>query len=267
MVVFPEAKINLGLHVLRKRKDGYHDIETCFYPVPLTDVLEAVPSEEFDFTQTGLPIPGSMEDNLCVKAYKLIRENFKIDPVHIHLHKIIPMGAGLGGGSSDGAYMLKLLNALFNLNITPGELKAMAAQLGSDCSFFIDAVPTIGTGTGTSLQPANLSLTNTFIRILHPGIHINTADAYGGLTPNEHRDSLVATLESPYPEWPEKLKNDFCISVYSQQPKIGHLEELLYEQGAFYACMSGSGSAVFGLFEDAPPSMDFEGFEWTGRLT
>jgi 4-diphosphocytidyl-2-C-methyl-D-erythritol kinase len=267
MVVFPQAKINLGLHVLFKREDGFHEIETCFYPVPLTDVLEAVPSDEFKFSQTGLEIPGKPDTNLCVRAFEQLRAEYNISPVHIHLHKIIPMGAGLGGGSSDGAWMLKLLNDLFSLGLDSEKLKHFAAQLGSDCPFFIDGTPAIGKGTGTTLSPAEIQLTGTFIRLIHPRIHVSTADAYGALTPVKNRVSVQELLLRSPATWKENLVNDFSAPIYARHPRIGQIENQLYEQGAFYACMSGSGSAVFGLFDHEPQPMESEDFVWTGQLS
>ena len=267
MVVFPQAKINLGLHVLFKREDGFHEIETCFYPVPLTDVLEAVPAESFRFSQTGLEIPGSGDSNLCVRAYELLKKEFNISPVHIHLHKIIPMGAGLGGGSSNGAWMLKLLNELFSLGLDPTELMSFASELGSDCPFFINGTPAIGTGTGATLSPVETDLGGTYIRIIHPGIHVSTADAYASLTPNNDRPPLQGLLQQPVLSWKEILVNDFCPSIYKRHPRIGEIENELYQQGAYYACMSGSGSAVFGLFDHEPPGANSDGFIWTGKLS
>ncbi|MEJ2003557.1 MAG: 4-(cytidine 5'-diphospho)-2-C-methyl-D-erythritol kinase [Cyclobacteriaceae bacterium] len=266
MVVFPQAKINLGLHVLFRREDGFHEIETCFYPIALSDVLEAVPAGQFHFSQTGLTVPGSQEDNLCVKAFNILHKKYGIDPVHIHLHKIIPMGAGLGGGSSDGAWMLKLLNSVFSLNIEDEKLRLFAAELGSDCPFFIDPLPAIGSGTGTTLEPTDLRLTGTYIRIIHPNIHISTAEAYASLTPVRERQSIQSILDLPPNQWEERLVNDFCSSVYERYPEIARIEDELYDQGAFYASMSGSGSAVFGLFTTEPPDINDVRFTWTGKL-
>ena len=268
MVVFPHAKINVGLHVLRKRSDGFHDIDTCFYPVPLTDVLEAIPSDRFTFNQTGLTVPGGANDNLCVKAYELLRGEYDSPPVNMHLHKIIPMGAGLGGGSSDGAFALKLLNSLFELNINDDQLSEMAAQLGSDCPFFISAKPSIGSGKGTVLSPAELDLKGIFIRIIHPAIHISTAEAYAGLQPRDNRIAVSELIRSPHSSWRKELVNNFCFNAYKKFPRLQAIEDELYRQGAFYATMSGSGSAIFGLFEKSPPPFQHsEYFSWTGELS
>jgi 4-diphosphocytidyl-2-C-methyl-D-erythritol kinase len=265
MIVFPNAKINLGLHVLRKRNDGYHDIETCFYPVPLTDVLEVIESNSMQFDFSGRPIPGGTGDNLVVKAYKLLKEEFGLPPVHIHLHKVIPMGAGLGGGSSDAAFMLVALNQLFGLNLNKETLASLAARLGSDCPFFIYQHALLGTGTGTTLEPIDLSLKGNYITIIHPGIHISTAEAYSRLVPNEDRKTLTETLKGN--NWKQDLVNDFTRSVYDAYPEIQEIESSCYEAGASYACMSGSGSSVFAL-SDAPitPELPDGYFIWQGRL-
>ena len=268
MVVFPHAKINLGLHVLRRRNDGYHDIDTCFYPVPLTDILEAVPSDRFEFHQTGLTIPGAGGDNLCVRAFRLMEKAYGIGAVSMHLHKIIPMGAGLGGGSSDGAFALKLLNEIFDLGLSAEKLELHAAELGSDCPFFIRGKAAIGTGRGTDLERFDLSLKGKFIRLIHPGIHVSTAEAYGSLVPDDSRDNIQDVLAAPLNSWKDNLSNDFCKSIYSRHPVIRQIEAELYNEGAEYACMSGSGSAVFGIFNEAPGEKEHpDYFTWTGPLT
>lgn len=239
MIAFPPCKINLGLNVVRKRSDGYHDIETCFYPVPWTDILEVIPSDKFEFTMSGNSIPGN--DNLCVKAYDLL----KPPPARIHLHKIIPTGAGLGGGSSDAAWTLRLLNDVFNLGLKNEDLKRHAAKLGSDCSFFIDDVPMIGSGRGEVLLPANVNLKGKFIVIVKPDVHVSTVEAYSGIVPKE---STLDIETVPFDEWRNHLKNDFEESIFRKHPAIAVIKDGLYRAGANYASMSGSGSAVFGIF-------------------
>lgn len=238
MVAFPPCKINLGLNVVRKRTDGYHDIETCFYPIPWTDILEIIPSDKFEFKMTGNPIPG--DDNLCVKAYKLLNT----PPASIHLHKIIPTGAGLGGGSSDGAWTLRLLNDVFDLSLTKDELRRYAAQLGSDCPFFIDDVPMIGKGRGEILTPAKINLKGKFIVIVKPDVHVSTAEAYAGIIPAE-RNLDWSDLNS--------LRNDFEETIFRKHPVIKQAKQALHDAGASYASMSGSGSAVYGLFPEKIP--------------
>jgi 4-diphosphocytidyl-2-C-methyl-D-erythritol kinase len=239
VVAFPPCKINLGLNVIRKRADNYHDIETCFYPVPWTDILEVIRSDKFEFTVTGNIIPGNTDDNLCVRAYRLL----KTPPVKIHLHKIIPTGAGLGGGSSDAAWTLRLLNDVFELGLTKDELKRYASQLGSDCPFFIEDGPMIGKGRGEILTKTDMTLKDKFVVIVKPDVHVSTAEAYGGVVPKESTLD-IHNLTS--------LKNDFEDSVFQRYPVIRSIKQQLYSAGAMYAAMSGSGSAVFGIFSAAP---------------
>ena len=237
MVAFPPCKINLGLNVLRKRDDGYHDIETCFYPIPWTDILEVIPSDKFEFTVSGNAIPG--DDNLCVKAYRLLNT----PPAKIHLHKIIPTGAGLGGGSSDAAWTLRLLNDVFQLKLSKDELKKYAAQIGSDCAFFIEDGPMIGTGRGEILRPAKVDLKGKFIVIVKPDVHVSTAEAYSGIVPKGSKLDL-SDIRS--------LRNDFEETIFKKYPAIESIKKSLYQAGATYASMSGSGSAVYGIFNDRP---------------
>lgn len=244
MIAFPPCKINLGLNVLRRRPDNYHDLETCFYPVPWTDILEVIPSEKFEFTVSGNVIPG--DDNLCVKAYRLL----DVPPAKIHLHKIIPTGAGLGGGSSDAAWTLRLLNDVFALRIPKDELRTIAAKVGSDCAFFIDDVPMIGTGRGELLREAKVDLKGKFIVIVKPDVHVSTAEAYAGINPKE---SPLDIEEIPLDEWKDHVKNDFEESIFKRFPTLRDIKQMLYFNGALYASMTGSGSAVYGIFINPPP--------------
>jgi 4-diphosphocytidyl-2-C-methyl-D-erythritol kinase len=268
MVAFPPCKINLGLHVIRKRPDGYHALETCFYPVPWTDILEIIPSEQLVFTASGNIIPGKEEDNLCLKAYHLLQADFNLPPVKIHLHKIIPTGAGLGGGSSDAAHTLRLLNRIFGLGLSDEKLMAYAANLGSDCAFFIQDKPMLGTGRGEILQPLSLSLKGKYLVLIKPDIHVSTAEAYGGIVPREPSRSLRTLLtDASFPEWKNSLVNDFEETVFRKHPAIADVKEMLYRHGARYACMSGSGATVLGLF-DEPVSLPVKtGYDfWAGTL-
>lgn len=252
MVSFPHAKINLGLNVIRKRPDGFHDLETCFYPIPWTDILEIIPAKEFRFSSSGLPIEGNLESNLCVKAYNLLKKDFAIPPVQIHLHKVIPMGAGLGGGSSNAAFTLRQFNESFELKISAEKLVEYAAQLGSDCAFFISDEPKFGTGRGEVLTPLSVSLKGKFIVVVKPDIHVSTADAFAGIKPKESEGNLKDFLETnPVTEWKKFLKNDFEETVFKKHPQIQNVKQKLYSLGAVYASMSGSGSSVFGIFETA----------------
>jgi len=247
MVVFPNAKINLGLDIISKREDGYHNISSCFYPIPLADILEVLPSTHFSFTSSGIEIPG--EGNLCIKAFELIKADFNIEPVDIHLHKIIPIGAGLGGGSSDASFTLKCLNEIYTLNLSNTHLEAYAAQLGSDCPFFIDNKPVIATGTGTDFKPASVDLIGKYLIVLNPGIHISTAEAYSGVNPQTPELPIEEIISEPVKKWQGKLKNDFENSVLIKYPEIGRIKEALIACGASYTSMTGSGSSVYGICE------------------
>jgi 4-diphosphocytidyl-2-C-methyl-D-erythritol kinase len=258
MIAFPPCKINLGLHILRKRSDGYHDIETCFYPIPFTDILEIVRSEKVSFSRSGDVIPGHINDNLCLKAYELLAKKHSLPAVNIHLHKSIPTGAGLGGGSSDAAYTLRLLNHVFELGLAPHELAADAVLLGSDCAFFIYDSPMVGKGRGEVLSPSTLSLKGYYFILMNPGIHVSTPEAYAGVVPVVPEYSIDGILQLPVAEWRGKLKNDFENTVFAKHPRIAELRDFMYGNGALYAAMSGSGSSVFGIFEKksiAPPEL------------
>ena len=269
MVSFPPCKINLGLNVIRKRPDGYHDIETCFYPVSWTDILEVIKSDVFQFNSSGISIPGSSEENLCAKAFQLLKHDFRLGNVKIHLHKIIPMGAGLGGGSSDAAHMLLVLNEVFELNLTQQELQKYAAHLGSDCSFFVQDKPMMGSGRGEILKPVDVQLNGKFVLIIKPDIHVSTADAYAGIKPLLPEIPLDVAIRRPVGEWRNSLVNHFEKTVFEKYPPIKKLKEQLYDSGALYASMSGSGSSVFGIFNSPVdlkhkfPSMTY----WSGILT
>lgn len=268
MVAFPHCKINLGLHVVRKRDDGYHDIETCFYPIPWTDILEVIKADEFSFSSSGTAVPGKEEDNLCIKAYKLLQHQFNLSAVKIHLHKVLPMGAGLGGGSSDAAFTLRLLNSVFDLKLSANQLRKFASQLGSDCAFFVDDKPMIGSGRGEVLNQTALSLKGYYLVLVKPNIHVSTAEAYAGVKPAQPSIALDEILTRPIEVWKDLLFNDFEKSVFNKYPAIAEVKNELYKQGALYACMSGSGSSVFGIFKapielaDKFPGMQY----WSGQL-
>jgi 4-diphosphocytidyl-2-C-methyl-D-erythritol kinase len=269
MVSFPHCKINLGLNVVSKRADGYHDIETCFYPVPWTDILEIIPSDKLHFQASGNAIPGKEEDNLCLKAYRLLETDFKIPPVQIHLHKVIPTGAGLGGGSSDGAFTLRILNQIFSLKLSAERLKKYASRLGSDCAFFIENEPMFATGRGEILTESSVSLTGKFLVVVKPDVHISTAEAYGGVKPEVSSEKLKTVLEnSPLHEWKHALKNDFESSVFTKLPVISNIKNKLYDHGAMYSSMTGSGSAVYGIFNaQEEVASQFPGLTvWSGLL-
>lgn len=239
------------MDIVGKRTDGYHDLETVFVPVPLTDVLEIVPAKkEKSFTITGTPLEGSSENNLCIKAYNLLKEKFtSLPPVRLHLHKIIPAGAGLGGGSSDAAFTLRILNEIFELKLTQEYLLQMALQLGSDCPFFIINQPCLATGRGELLEKIELNLSAYHMMIVNPGIHISTAAMFGKIQPVLPSASLKEKIKLPIEQWKEEIKNDFELPVFELHPEIGEIKDRLYKAGAVYASLSGSGSSVYGLFK------------------
>ena len=252
MILFPPAKINLGLKVLKKRDDGYHEIDTCMLAIPLTDVLEIVPAEEFSFKQTGLTIAGDFESNLCVKAVRIFQERFGIPNAYLHLRKQIPMGAGLGGGSADASFVLRGLNQLFEVGLNDDQLREMAAELGSDCPFFISDEVQLGRGRGTELTPFELDLSGYFVKVINPEIHVGTAEAYAGITFSDDKNGVEEVLQQPISQWKQLLKNDFEPSIFERYPLIENLKKQLYSEGAVYASMSGSGSTVFGIFGNRP---------------
>ena len=259
MIVFPNCKINLGLHILNKREDGFHNLETVFYPIALTDALEIMPNPngntEIEFTASGLTVAGDASDNLCIKAYHVVKKDFpQIPPVKIHLHKAIPMGAGVGGGSADAAFMLKLLNDKFKLDISTEKLMDYGLQLGSDCPFFIKNKPCLATGRGEVLEEVSIDLSTYKIILINPGIHVNTGWAFTQLAEilrqtNRHPKSVKALISQPIETWKADLSNDFEMPVLAAHPQIKEIKDSLYEQGAIYAAMSGSGSSVFGIFD------------------
>ena len=263
MIVFPNCKINLGLHILQKREDGFHNLETFFYPIALQDALEVIqhpaPLTDIEFSSSGLTVDGNLSDNICIKAYHLLKKEFpQLPAIKMHLHKTIPMGAGLGGGSADGAFTLTLLNQKLNLGMDEQTLIHHALQLGSDCPFFIKNTPCYATGRGEKLEPVALDLSLYKFVIVNPGIHVNTGWAFSQITPARGRKSIKQIIQQPIDSWKEELKNDFEEAVSAHHPEIKEIKTSLYKQGAVYASMTGSGSTVFGLFEkDASPALSF----------
>lgn len=263
MITFPNAKINLGLNITEKRPDGYHNLETIFYPIPLEDALEACPRKEgpgsYSLSQSGLSIEGDAENNLVVKAYKLLDETYHLPPVDIYLHKHIPSGAGLGGGSADAAFMLKLLNRMYRLNLTDDQLEAYAARLGADCAFFVRNQPTYAEGIGNIFSPVELSLTGWQLLLVKPNIFVSTRDAFARIRPRHPERNLRELINQPVESWKDSMINDFEESVFPQFPAIGDIKTELYHLGAVYASMSGSGSSVYGLFapDAVLPDVDF----------
>jgi len=250
MITFPNAKINIGLYITEKRPDGFHNLESCFYPVGWCDVLEIMPAEKLSFKSTGISIPGNPEANLCLKAYHLIKQDFNIPPVMIHLHKVIPIGAGLGGGSADCAFAIKTLNDLFELHLTLERMENYARKLGSDCAFFIQNHPKYCVGKGDEFSEISLDLSNKFIVLVNPNIHISTAEAYSGVTPIKSEIDLRKILQKPVNQWVNLVKNEFENHLLPKYPTISNIKAQLYLHGAAYASMTGSGSTVFGIFEE-----------------
>jgi 4-diphosphocytidyl-2-C-methyl-D-erythritol kinase len=247
MISFPNAKINIGLSVTGKRSDGYHDLETVFYPVGVFDVLETISSEVLKFTSSGIAIPGDQAANLCVQAYNLLNSRFGVPPVHIHLHKNIPTGAGLGGGSADAAFLLIQLNRQFGLGISASQLEELAGALGADCPFFIRNAPVLAKGRGDCFEPLDLDLSAWYIVIVMPGVHIATATAFQGVTPAVS-PGLNELVKLPVSSWKSRLSNCFEARIFPAFPVVGRIKQELYAAGAAYASMSGSGAAVYGLF-------------------
>jgi 4-diphosphocytidyl-2-C-methyl-D-erythritol kinase len=257
MIVFPNTKINLGLRILRKRPDGFHDLESAFLPVGLTDILEIVPATDDNpgksnrLTVTGIPLEAK-DDNLCIRALRLLRERHGIPDVNLHLHKRIPTGAGLGGGSSDAAFTLRALNEMFGLCLDVPVLKEYASRIGSDCPFFIINQPSLVTGRGEQLEPLSLDLSGYIIILVMPGITVDTAMAYKMISPTENNQAVKEVLRLAPEEWNGRLVNHFEVPVFEKHPEIGGIKQALYDSGAVYASMTGSGSAVFGLFRESP---------------
>ena len=248
MILFPHAKINIGLNILSKRKDGYHDISSIFYPVKQCyDVLEITEQQHFSFVKSGIKIPDG--ENLCEKAFHLLKKDFSFANVEIHLYKHIPIGAGLGGGSADAALTLMGLNQLFELELNKTQLKKYALSLGADCPFFIDDRPTLVEGIGEKLSPIDLDLNGFEIKLINPEIHISTADAYARVSPEMPETPLNDLIKLPIEKWKGKIKNDFEKIIFEKYPKLQSIKEQLYKDGAIYSAMSGGGSTIYGVFK------------------
>lgn len=256
MVLFPNCKINIGLNIVSKRADAYHNIETVFYPLNWCDAVEIIPisdnnalSASLHFTQSGLSIPGKEADNICLKAYQILKKDFPgIPAVNMHLHKTIPAGAGLGGGSANGAFTLLLINKKFNLNLSSEQLVEYALQLGSDCPFFIINEPCYATERGEKMEMITLNLSSYSFLLVYPAININTAWAFSRVTPAYLPKPFKTIVQQPVETWKEELVNDFELPVFSQYPEIENVKRNLYANGALYASLSGSGSSVYGIF-------------------
>lgn len=288
MIDFPNAKLNLGLKIIRKRDDGFHDIETVMHPVALYDILEILESgsEETTLKCSGINIGNQSSEktnpdakhsglnsgltnmNLVLKVYELLRNDYNLPPVYIHLHKAIPVGAGLGGGSSNGVFALKMLNRLFKIGLSQKQLHAYSSALGSDCAFFLENKPMLASGRGEILSPIHLNLKGFYILIVKPNLQVNTAEAYSWIKPTPAAESLAEILSSPVQDWKDRLVNDFEAPVFQRHPELKNIKEQLYTSEALYASMSGSGSAMFGIFDNEPQLLPLpeDHFQWVGAF-
>lgn len=251
MLRFPNAKINIGLFITEKRTDGYHNLETIFYPVAVKDGLEIIASGDESVHLTGLKVEGNAEGNLVWKAYQLLKKDFSqlVTPLEMHLHKVIPMGAGLGGGSADGAFMLTMLNDFFQLHIPQQQLESYALQLGSDCPFFIRNKPVFAKGRGEQMEAVNLNLDDYTIQLICPKLHISTANAFKGIVPQPAFFNLKEIEGIAVQDWKQCISNDFEKTLFPHYPALAQIKNQLYEQGAIYASLSGTGATVYGIFE------------------
>ena len=255
MITFPNAKINLGLDIIEKRPDGYHNLETVFYPIPLCDILEITPATDKDapdytFKMYNAVFEGNDDDNLVIKAYKALAADHKLPKVDISLYKHIPTGAGLGGGSADAAFALKMLNEIAALGLTAEELRTYAARIGADCAFFIDNTPAYATGIGNILTPTECNIAGYYLVLVKPDIHVSTKDAYALVTPQKPQVPLTSIAKRPIGQWKGEMKNDFEKSIFAKYPAMAKIKDDLYSMGAVYASMSGSGSSFFGIFKE-----------------
>lgn len=253
MITFPNAKINIGLQVTERRPDGYHNLDTIFYPIPLHDALEVTVAEKADYDcrlhLSGVEIEGDTENNLAVRAYRLLAADYTLPSIDIQLHKHIPTGAGLGGGSADASYMLRLLNEMFSLGISTEQLEEYAAQLGADCPFFIRNTPVYATGIGNEFHPIELDLSGWYIVVVKPDVFVSTKEAYSMVRPEKPAVTLDKKIVSPIEKWKDTVSNDFEEGIFAIHPELDDIKNKLYELDATYAAMSGSGSALFGLFK------------------
>ncbi len=253
MILFPNAKINIGLYITEKRTDGFHNLESCFFPIEWQDILEIIPTKtKSTFSSTGIEIPGNPDSNICLQAFELLKQEFQIPEVQIHLHKQIPIGAGLGGGSSDGAFMIKGLNDLFDLKLSNDRLKDFARQLGSDCAFFIDNKPVFANEKGDQFSIIESPLSGHYLYLIYPETHISTAEAYANIKPQAAPVDLKEVISLPTDHWKDMINNDFENSIFPNHPHLEELKSHFYEMGAIYASMSGSGSTVYGIFKFKP---------------
>ena len=259
MIALTNCKINLGLSIIGKLANGYHALETVFYPVPWYDGLEILDAATFQYTNLGIPIPGPAEDNVCIRAYRALQQDFDLPPVHLIHTKRLPMGAGLGGGSANAVGVLKLCSSQFDLNLSNDQLVSYANKLGSDCAFFVENRPALGSGTGQDLKPIALDLSAYYIALIYPGFGVSTVEAYAGITPKIAAYALSDLASLPLPQWRSVVANDFEKTIFERHPILPSIKKKLYHSGAIYAAMSGSGSAIFGLFQKKPTASVLQG--------
>jgi 4-diphosphocytidyl-2-C-methyl-D-erythritol kinase len=272
MICFPNAKINLGLYITEKRPDGFHNIQSVFYPVGWNDALEIMEtphaSNDFKLHISGIPVPGTTEDNLLYKAYALMKEKYTLPNITVYLHKALPMGAGLGGGSADAAFFINLLHTQFDLNLSEEERLNLARPLGSDCAFFIKNKPVYAYEKGDVFKDLELDLSRYYIALIFPNVHSNTKEAYSLVRPQQPQTNLWEIVQQPVSAWKASLVNDFERSIFAKYPVVEKTKQHLYDAGAVYASMSGSGSAVFGIFESLPEIGELAAFpHWLGKMT
>ena len=268
MLYFSNAKINLGLNIISKRSDGFHNIESIFYPIYPQDAIEFIPNNKTKLSQSGIIIEEKEDNNLIIKAYKILKDKYELPPLHFHILKNIPFGAGLGAGSANAAYTINALNNFFNLNISETERQTLAMKLGSDCTFFIKNKAVFVSGKGEILQDIKLDLSSFEIIVIHPNFSISTQEAYANILAQTPKKSIKEIIKKPITKWKDSLTNDFEKALFKKYPILPKIKNELYKQGAVYAAMSGSGSAIFGIFEKTPQSLSFGDFwTWKGKLS
>ena len=250
MITFPNAKINIGLKITSRRSDGYHNLETIFYPVQIKDALEVIEAAEMSFETSGIEIPGHVNENLCLQAYDLLRKDFDLPNIKIHLHKQIPIGAGLGGGSADAAFFIKLINERFQLSLDVETMQNYCRKLGADCAFFIENKPLFAYEKGDVFEEIFLDLSNYHLALVMPPVYVSTGEAYRGVKPHQPQQSLKELIQLPLEEWQGKINNDFEGHILRSNPQIRGVKAALSEAGALFALMSGSGAAVYGIFNE-----------------
>ena len=266
VISFPGCKINIGLNIISKRNDGFHNLQSIFYPVSWSDVIEVNPSIKTQLFNYGTSLKIKKEDNIVWKAYQLIKNDYNLNPIHIHLLKNVPNGAGLGGGSADGSSVLNLLNSKFNLNISNSKLEDYAATLGSDCPFFINNIPRLVTGRGEILKPSSLSLKEYYLYIVHPEIHISTQIAFSNIKPKKPNSNLKDLVVEDIKSWKNYVINDFEKAIFKNYSILELIKNQLYDHGAIYASMTGTGSSMYGLFNEKPKKMASKYISWIGKL-